>query len=136
MSKNNNTGLRIWIPIGLLTSLLVISAGYVYDFFKNNLPWTFYPGFLIGVTFVGIPFCWQLIKIWDPVTLSMRESYQEDNQKSNRWMLGPPLGMLTANIIVQLFEREVSIFIGGVTLGWLYAFLGFMAFQVWWKRPR
>ena len=129
-------GSRIWILVIVLGLLLVLSQGVVYDFFTQQLPWTFYPGFILGVILVGIPFYRYIMKIWDPTSLSMKKSYRESGKKPSGWMWGAPLGVLTANIIMQLFGREFSMFVGGFMLGWLYAFFGFLSFQAWWHRPK
>lgn len=131
-----NGGSRIWILIIVFFLLLIISAGYNYRFFVTELPWTFYPGFIMGATLVGIPFYRYIMKIWDPSSLSMKESYREGDKKPSGWMWGAPLGVSMANIIVQFFGREISIFIGGFTLGWLYVVLGFLSLQAWRHRPR
>lgn len=90
----------------------------------------------MGATLVGIPFYRYIMKIWDPSSLSMKESYREGDKKPSGWMWGAPLGVSMANIIVQFFGREISIFIGGFTLGWLYVVLGFLSLQAWRHRPR
>jgi hypothetical protein len=121
----------VWIPIAAILLMLLISVGYIYDFFMKQLPWTFYPGFILGVVLIGIPSYRYIMKIWDPATLSAKEPHQGHGKNSKGWMWGPPLGVLVANVIIQLFGREIIVFVGGLTLGWLSMVFVLPAFQVW-----
>lgn len=68
--------------------------------------------------------------------MTAKESHQGHEKNSKGWMWGPPLGVLVANVIIQLFGREIIVFVGGLTFGWLFMVFVLPAFQVWRHRPK
>jgi uncharacterized membrane protein len=58
------------------------------------------------------------------------------SSKTGSWVWTVPLGVFIANILLSFFNSIIADLIVGVVGGWLYIFLGYVAFQVWRYRPK
>lgn len=90
-------------------------------------------GVPIGIV-LGISFCLLISKKWDPENLRMKNS--NGSSKTGSWVWTVPLGVFIANILLSFFNSIIADLIVGVVGGWLYVFLGYVAFQVWRYRPK
>jgi hypothetical protein len=126
---NQDTKRRVFVIIGSVIFLLIF-IGATFSLYSNDkLIWTFYPGLFVGII-LAVLTCMSISEQWDPKTLSPKPSVQNKSQGAP-WTWGPPLGVLTGNIVVQFFGDGFQDLIWGVTVGWLCLLFSYLIIQVW-----
>jgi uncharacterized membrane protein YeiB len=123
---------RIVIYLGpaLLFGLLVI---FVTQAMVGFIVHTFYWGLPLGLL-LGIPTWMYLHDAWDPVYL--RPTNEDTARASWRLWWVVPLGVISANLLLDWFNKEVVHFILGIVIAWVYATIGYLVVQAWRHRPK
>lgn len=90
-------------------------------------------GLLIGAL-ISLGYCLLISEKWDPENLRMNAS--DGSSTKTGWIWFVPLGVFAANILFSFFSATIADLIIGVAAGWLYTFFGYVALEVWRRRPK
>lgn len=88
----------------------------------------FYWGLLGGVV-LGIATSLYLYETWDPYLLAPKNSNTQKASWKIWWVV--PIGILAANILMDLFPEPIRELLIGSTIAWVIVAVGYMMIQAW-----